>query len=140
MDRSTSSLSDPASQREGAIAAYGDGDIDVSVCIHAGYTRALRGRENFSRSKWKTSPYSRCHYDDDYNDDYCYYCYCYTATARLLLLYRYGYTPTVKLILLLLYCYWGCDCYCCDSCDSCYCSCCSETANSSAATADMRLF
>ena len=47
MDRSTTSLSDPASQREGAIAAYGDGEIDVIVCIQAGYTRALRGRENF---------------------------------------------------------------------------------------------
>ena len=35
MDRSTSSLSDPASQREGAIAAYGDGDIDVVEHIHA---------------------------------------------------------------------------------------------------------
>ena len=49
----------------------------------------------FSRSKWKTSPYSRCHYDDDYNDDYCYYCYCYTATASLLLLYHFCYTTTV---------------------------------------------
>ena len=45
MDRSTTSLSDPASQREGAIAAYGDGEIDVIVCIQVGYTRALRGRE-----------------------------------------------------------------------------------------------
>ena len=35
MDRNTSSLSDPASQREGAIAAYGDGDIDVVEHIHA---------------------------------------------------------------------------------------------------------
>ncbi len=56
MDRSTTSLSDPASQREGAIAAYGDGEIDVIVCIQVGYTRALRGRENFFKVEMGNIP------------------------------------------------------------------------------------
>ncbi len=55
MDRNTSSLSDPASQREGAIAAYGDGEIDVVEHIHA-VILVLFVAERFFSSQKEKSP------------------------------------------------------------------------------------
>ena len=61
MDRNTSSLSDPASQREGAIAAYGDGEIDVVEHIHAVILVLFVAERIFFKKKREKMPYSCCH-------------------------------------------------------------------------------